>query len=61
MLALELAVSPQCFWMRFYGGDDNFSAEANFSHALLSSTVKSALQSSQLTDVSIAWCECWEA
>ena len=43
--------SSQCFWNAVYGGDDNFSAEANFSHALVVINGQCALQSSQLTDV----------
>jgi hypothetical protein len=43
--------SSQCFWNAVYGGDDNFSTEANFSHALVVINGQCALQSSQLTDV----------
>lgn len=43
--------SSQCFWNAVYGGDDNFSIEANFSHALVVINGQCALQSSQLTDV----------
>ncbi len=41
----------QCFWNAVYGGTDNYSAGANFSHALVVINGQCALQSSQLTDV----------
>jgi hypothetical protein len=41
----------QCFWNAVYGGVDNFSAGANFLHALVVINGQCALQSSQLTDV----------
>jgi hypothetical protein len=41
----------QCFWNAVYGGVDNFSASANFLHALVVINGQCALQSSQLTDV----------
>jgi hypothetical protein len=43
--------SSQCFWNAVYGGVDNFSAGANFLHALVVINGQCALQSSQLTDV----------
>ena len=43
--------SSQCFWNAVYGGADNFSASANFLHALVVINGQCALQSSQLTDV----------
>jgi hypothetical protein len=41
----------QCFWNAVYGGTDNYSAGANFLHALVVINGQCALQSSQLTDV----------
>lgn len=43
--------ASQCFWNAVYGGVDNFSAGANFLHALVVINGQCALQSSQLTDV----------
>jgi len=41
----------QCFWNAVYGGVDNFSAGANFLHALVVINGQCALQPAQLTDV----------
>jgi hypothetical protein len=41
----------QCFWNAVYGGPDNYSSDANFTHALVVINGQCALQSSQLTDV----------
>ena len=41
----------ECFWNAVYGGADNFSANANFLHALVVINGQCALQFSQLTDV----------
>ena len=41
----------ECFWNAVYGGPDNFSASANFLHALVVINGQCALQSSQLTDI----------
>jgi len=43
--------TSQCFENAVYGGVDNFSAGANFLHALVVINGQCALQSSQLTDV----------
>ena len=43
--------ASQCFWNAVYGGTDNYSTGANFSHALVVINGQCALQSSQLTDV----------
>ena len=41
----------QCFWNAVYGGTDNYSTGANFTHALVVINGQCALQSSQLADV----------
>jgi hypothetical protein len=43
--------ASQCFWNAVYGGTDNYSGGANFTHALVVINGQCALQSSQLTDV----------
>jgi hypothetical protein len=43
--------ASQCFWNAVYGGTDNYSSGANFSHALVVINGQCVLQSSQLTDV----------
>ena len=43
--------TSQCFWNAVYGGVDNFSAAANFLHALVVINGQCALQSAQLTDL----------
>jgi hypothetical protein len=41
----------QCFWNAVYGGTDNYSAGASFTHALVVINGQCASQESQLTDV----------
>ncbi|HVI08158.1 MAG TPA: Ig-like domain-containing protein, partial [Candidatus Binatia bacterium] len=43
--------SSECFWNAVYGGPDNFSTSANFSHALVVINGQCALNQSQTTDV----------
>jgi hypothetical protein len=43
--------ASQCFWNAVYGGTDNYSSSANFTHALVVINGQCALQSSQLADV----------
>ena len=51
LLGADAGDPSQCFWNAVYGGVDNFSAGANFLHALVVINGQCALQSSQLTDV----------
>jgi IPT/TIG domain len=51
LLGAGAGATSQCFWNAVYGGVDNFSASANFLHALVVINGQCALQSAQLTDV----------
>jgi hypothetical protein len=51
LLGSGAGVTSQCFVNAVYGGADNFSADANFLHALVVINGQCAQQSSQLPDV----------